>query len=97
MWLTIGEMNNLSGWLCWDDGCRMWLCNRHIPLRLFVKMCVYCVCSCVSWIAIRMVFSSPLRMFCRHGSLFAIQRLLAGQYTPEPAVLPTLFSFGGDK
>ena len=41
------------------------------------------------------MFSSTLRIFCRHGSLCAIQRLLAGQYTPKPAMFLTPFSFGG--
>ena len=48
MWLTIAEMSSLSGWLCWDDGCHMWLCIRYILLRLFEKMCVFCVRCCVS-------------------------------------------------
>ena len=34
-------------------------------------------------------------MFCRPGSLCEILRLLAGQYTPEPAVFPMPFSSGG--
>jgi hypothetical protein len=73
----------------------MWLCIRYILLRLSVKMCVSCMCCCVPWIAIRMAFSSALRMFCKLVSLSAIRRLLAGQYTPEPAVLPMPFSSGG--
>ena len=61
-------------------------------------MCVSCVCCCVPCIAIRRVVNSALRMFCRLGSLSAIRRLLAGQYTPEPVVLPMSFSYwGGDK
>ena len=43
----------------------------------------------------RRAFSSALGIFCRHGSLCAIRRLLAGQYTPEPVVFPTPFSSGG--
>ena len=72
MWLIMAAMSNLSRWLCWDDGCRMWLCIRCTMLRLYVNMYVSCVCCCVPWITIRMAFSSALRMFCRHGSLSVI-------------------------
>ena len=78
-WLTIAAISNLSGWLCWDDGCRMWLCIRCMLLRLFVKMWVSCVWCCVPWIAIRMAFSYALRMFCKLDSLSAIRRLLVGE------------------
>jgi hypothetical protein len=57
---------------------------------------VYLVCSIVLfWIAIRMAFSSALRMLCKLGSLSAFWRLLAGQYTPDPIVLPMPFSSRG--
>ena len=47
MWLTIAEMSSLSRWLCWDDGCRIWLCIRYILLRFFVKMRVLlCFFNC---------------------------------------------------
>ena len=50
---------------------------------------------CVLWIAIRMAFSLALRMFCRPMSLSAILRLLAGEYTLDPAVLPMPCLSGG--
>ena len=88
IWLTIVAMSSLSGWLCWDDGRRMWLFIRYILLRLSVKMWISHVWCCVFWIAIRMAFSSALRMFCKLGSLSAILRLLAGELTPNMVVLP---------
>ena len=72
IWLTIAAMSRLSRWLSWDDGCHMWLFIRYILLRLFVRMWVSRVWYYVLCIAIRMAFSSILRMFCRPGSLSAI-------------------------
>jgi hypothetical protein len=95
MCLTIAAMSSLSGWLCWDDGCRMWLCIRHMLLKLSIKIYVYCVRCCVPWMAIRMAFSSALRMFCRPTSPPATRRLLAGQYIPDPVVLHVPFSSSG--
>ena len=43
----------------------------------------------------RRAFSLALRIFCRLGSLCVIRKLLVGQYTPEPNVLPMPFSYGG--
>jgi hypothetical protein len=71
----------------------MWLCIKSILIRMYVKICVCYVCCCVPCIAMRMAFNLALRMFCRLGSLSAIQRLLAGQYTHEPVVLLMPFSY----
>lgn len=78
MWLTIADMSSLSGWLCWDDGCRMWLCIRYMLLRLSVNMCMSCVLCFVLWTAIRIVFSSALRMFCRPESLSSNSEVIGG-------------------
>ena len=94
MWLTIAAMSSLSGWLCWDDGCCMWLFIRYILLRLSVRMWISRVWCCVFGIAIKIALSSALRMFCRPGSHSAILRLLAGEYTSDPVVLPMPCSSG---
>ena len=95
MRLTIVAMSSLSRWLCWDDGCRMWLFIRYVMLRMFVKMWISCVWCCVLWIVIRMAFSLALRMFCRPWSLSPILRFLVGEYTHDMAVLPMPCSSGG--
>ena len=64
-------------------------------LRLSRRMWISCVSCCAFWISIRMAFSLALRMFCRPGSLYAILRLLAGEYMPDLVVLPMPCSFGG--
>ena len=33
---------SLSGWLCWDEGWRMWLLMRYMLLRLSNNMYVFC-------------------------------------------------------
>ena len=43
IWVTMVGMHSLSGWLCWDDGCRIWLFIKYILLRLFVNTKVSCV------------------------------------------------------
>lgn len=46
--LIMATMSNLSRWLCWDDGCLMWVFVKYTLLRLYVrmKMCVLSVlCS----------------------------------------------------
>ena len=93
--VSASSLSRLSEWLCWDDGCRMWLFIRYIMLRLSVRMWISCVSCCVFWISIRMAFSLALRMFCRPRSLSAILRLLAGEYMLDPAMLPMPCSSGG--
>lgn len=56
IWLTMAAMTILSGWLCWDDRCRMWLFIKYILLRLFVKMRVSHVWCCVLFTIISMTF-----------------------------------------
>ena len=79
IWLTVAATSNFSGWSCWDDGSRMWLCIRYILLRQSVKMWVSCMWCCVPWIAISMALNLALRVFCKPGSPFAIRRLVAGE------------------
>ena len=43
IWLTKVVMCNLSGWLCLDDGCCMWLCIWYILLRCLACDVVYCL------------------------------------------------------
>ena len=43
IWLTMAMMSSLSWWLCWDNGCCMWLFIRLILLKLFVKTRAYCM------------------------------------------------------
>jgi hypothetical protein len=57
MWLTLAAMSSSSRWLCWDDGCLMWLCIKSLLIRMYVKICVCYVCCCVPCIAIRMALT----------------------------------------
>ena len=48
-WLTKVAMSNLSGWLCWNDGCRLWLCIKYILYIIKVvckDVCISCMMLC---------------------------------------------------
>ena len=60
-------------------------------LRLYVNMYVSCCVFCILWMAMSIALSSALRIFGYPGSLSEIRVLLYGLYTPEPAMLPTIW------
>ena len=60
-------------------------------LRLFVNTYVSCCVFCVFLMAMSIALSSALNMFGYPGSLSKIRVFLYGLYTPEPAVLPTIW------
>lgn len=68
--LIMADMNNLSGWLCWDEGCFMWLFSKNMLLRLFVKMKMSQMYYFVLVITISIVFSFAVIIFCSLGSLY---------------------------
>ena len=63
IWLMMAVMNSLSGWWCWDVGFCIWLLIRYILLRLSVNICVSLWVACMVLMAMRIAFSSALRMF----------------------------------
>ena len=90
IWLIMAAISSLSGWWCWDVGCCIWLLIKYMLLRLSVNIWVSLWVLCMVLMAMRIAFSSALKMFWYPGNLSDIWVLLLGLYTPEPAVLPTI-------
>ena len=81
-------MRSLSGWLCWEDGCHMWLFRRHLLFKLLVEMWTSCVGLCILARASHLPWSSKRGMFWNLGSLSTICMSLVGLYTPKPPMFP---------
>ena len=87
----MAAMRSLSGWWCCEVGCCMWLLIRYMLLRLFVNMCMSVWVICMVFMAMSMAFSSALKIFWYPSNLSNFLMFLLGLYTPDPAVLPTIW------
>ena len=87
----IVAMRNLSWWWCCEVGCCTWLLIKYMLLRLFLNMCVSVWVVCMVLIAINIASNFALRIYWYPGNLSDIWVLLLGLYTPEPAMLPSIF------